>query len=47
MRFSSLKQEHRKANSAVAQLLIAAAGDLLEGCFSAVQQEGREPSAGC
>ncbi len=34
---SNLKQEHRKSNSAVAQHLAAATGNVLEGCFSAVQ----------
>jgi len=47
MCFSSPKHEHRKPNSAVTHLLNAAAGNLLEGGFSAVQQEDREPGAGC
>ena len=36
---SSLKQEHRKPNSAVAQSLAAATGNLFAGCFSSIEEK--------
>ncbi len=44
---SSLKQEHRKPNSAVAQLLAAATGNLFAGCFSSIEQKQNQRKPSC
>lgn len=44
---SSLKQEHRKPNSAVAQLLAAATGNLFARCFSSVEQKQNQRRPSC